>query len=94
MTMQSNKSDGLWLSPSDRADARRAFARSSVPRAVPEGHVLAHNHIRHRERTRHGTNGFRCWMWPKADVPREFTPCTCGWSGLPHVAERPGLRPS
>jgi hypothetical protein len=29
---------------------------------------------------------FRAWTWPKAEVPRNFKKCNCGWSGLPHYA--------
>jgi hypothetical protein len=59
----------------------------NVPRKIPPGRVLDHNHIRHTIRTPHGWRGFRCWTWPKGKVPRNFRRCKCGWSGLPHYAQ-------
>jgi hypothetical protein len=60
----------------------------TVPRTIPPGRVLAHNHIQHTSNTVCGVNGFRAWTWPKENVPRNFVKCPCGWSGLPHVALR------
>jgi hypothetical protein len=57
-----------------------------IPKSVAPGRVLAHNHVEHTLTTRCGVNGFRAWTWAKADKPRNFTKCNCGWSGLPHVA--------
>jgi hypothetical protein len=67
---------------------RRFYNRFGVPRTIPAGRVLAHNHIRHTVDTPHGLNGFRCWTWPQGEVPRNFMHCECGWSGLPHYALR------
>lgn len=58
-----------------------------LPR-IPEGHVLAHNHIMHTVFMPRGLNGFRWWTWPKEKKPRNFIRCKCGWSGLPHYAIR------
>ena len=69
-----------------KSDAR--YIGSGVPRKVPEGRVLAHNHVQHSIGMRPGVNGFRCWTWPKESVPPHFVNCPCGWSGLPHVALR------
>jgi hypothetical protein len=38
---------------------------TGIPRKVPEGRVLAHNHIRHTIDMLSGINGFRYWTWPK-----------------------------
>jgi hypothetical protein len=57
----------------------RFYQTDVIPHLVPPGRVLAHNRVRH-------TNGFRCWTWLKDEVPPDFTPCECGWSGLPHLA--------
>lgn len=64
------------------------WGSSTVPKAVPEGRILAHNHIMHTARTRHGVRGFRCWVWAPEDIPEHFAPCPCGWSGLPHYARK------
>ena len=66
-------------------DERRGCG-SGVPRKVPAGRVLAHNHVWHTVDFPNGANGFRCWTWPKGKVPRGFKRCGCGWAGLPHVA--------
>jgi hypothetical protein len=57
----------------------------TVPREIPAGFVLMHNHVQHNTRTRSGTRGFRGWFQP-APWP-DFMPCNCGWSGLPHYAK-------
>jgi len=63
-----------------------------VPQEVPKGRVLAHNQIEHTARTPNGVRSFRWWTWPKGEVPPDFKPCKCGWSGLPHVARKPDRR--
>jgi hypothetical protein len=63
-----------------------------VPQEVPKGRVLAHNQIQHTARTPNGVRSFRWWTWPKGEVPPDFKPCKCGWSGLPHVARKPDRR--
>ena len=51
------------------------------PKSIPAGRVLAHNGVAHNQ-------GFRCWTWPKENVPPGFAPCHCGsLNGLPHVAD-------
>jgi hypothetical protein len=77
--MTSKKSDGFrgWSGGIGR-----------IPRKVPEGRVLAHNHVMHTKGMPHGLNGFRCFTWPKGKQPRHFVRCPCGWSGLPHYAWR------
>jgi hypothetical protein len=53
----------------------------TIPRAIPTGNVLVHNHVRHAADTPCGINGFRAWMQnPDHGLER----CKCGWSGLPH----------
>jgi hypothetical protein len=59
-----------------------------VPRSIPAGRILAHNHVQHTVDMGYGVNGFRCWTWPKDKVPRNFKRCKCGWSGLPHYRLR------
>ena len=53
-----------------------------VPKKIPVGRVLAHNHVRHEKTTPNGVSGFRAWtQLPDAE---ELQACDCGWSGLPH----------
>jgi hypothetical protein len=59
-----------------------------VPRTIPEGRVLAHNHVAHGDNWPCGPNGFRWWTWPKENKPRWFVRCSCGWMDLPHFAYR------
>ena len=57
-----------------------------MPKSIPKGRVLAHNRFAFN-------NGFRCWTWPKENVPPGFAPCHCGsLNGLPHVADEDGRR--
>jgi hypothetical protein len=57
-----------------------------LPRSVPEGRVLMHNHIIHGPNWPTGPNGFLAWT---AIMPYEgFVRCPCGWAGLPHYAMR------
>jgi hypothetical protein len=56
-----------------------------VPRSVPAGRFLAHNHIQHTTDMPHGMNGFRCWTLTK---PTGLVKCKCGWAGLPHYRVR------
>jgi hypothetical protein len=67
-------------------DGQRYGEMDQIPRKVPEGRVLAHNHARHTADMGCGWNGFRWWTWPKEQVPPNFAPCACGYAGLPHVA--------
>ena len=59
-----------------------------LPKSIPAGRILAHNHVVHTLRTRSGTRGFRWWTWRQDEVPGNFESCPCGWSGLPHVANK------
>jgi hypothetical protein len=57
-----------------------------MPKKIPPGRVIAHNHILHGPDWPIGINGFRAWTasQPHAD----FVLCPCGWSGLEHYAHR------
>ena len=70
------------------SDGSRYVRGFTVPRSIPAGRVLAHNHVQHTSGMGCGINGFRAWTWPEDKVPRHFIKCPCGWSGLPHVAAR------
>jgi hypothetical protein len=59
-----------------------------LPRKVPAGRVLAHNHVRHTVDMQQGRNGFRAWTWPEEKKPQNFVRCSCGYAGLPHYAIR------
>jgi len=78
----------LTLTMTDRQRKRYFNKPGNLPRKVPVGRVLAHNHVMHTSGMGHGINGFRCWSWPKGKVPRNFGKCKCGWSGLPHYRHR------
>lgn len=70
------------------AAERRAAYLNKIPKEIPEGRVLAHNTAQHHAETKPDTDGFRCWTWRADDVLHRYIPCSCGWSGLPHVALR------
>jgi hypothetical protein len=46
-----------------------------IPRTVPPGQVLVHNHI--RPARRQATRGFRYWLQP---LDEHVEPCECGWA--------------
>ena len=54
---------------------------STVPRQVPEGRIVVHNHVRPAKQL--GDRGFRAWT-EAADTPLRV-PCPCGWA--PHLAK-------
>lgn len=56
----------------------------TIPRTIPHGRILIHNHIRHTPKTGSGLNGFRAWTEPEATKPDHYVKCRCKWSGLPH----------
>lgn len=64
----------------------RYCRNSAVPRSIPAGRILAHNHVQHTIDMPNGVNGFRCWS--QRNVPPNFKRCRCGWSGLPHYRLR------
>jgi hypothetical protein len=67
---------------------RNPGARKGVPRKIPAGFYIVHNHVQHTIDTAYGLNGFRYWLEPKPINYRKFMACKCGWSGLPHFAAR------
>jgi hypothetical protein len=58
-----------------------------VPKSVPAGRYLAHNHVQHTVDATPGVNGFRAWTEPKP-VRGGYAKCDCGWSGLRHYRPR------
>lgn len=58
----------------------------AVPKSVGPGRVLCHNDVWHTVDMPNGLNGFRAWTCDKAELPKRFIKCPCGWSGLPHYA--------
>jgi hypothetical protein len=54
----------------------------TVPKKIAAGRVLVHNHMKHKETTPNGVNGFRAWT--QLPDGEGLTRCDCGWSGLPH----------
>lgn len=65
-----------------KSETKMRYVRSGiVPKTVPAGRVLVHNHIFHAVDQPAGANGFRAWTQaPAVDLLK----CSCGWSGLPH----------
>jgi hypothetical protein len=64
-------------------DENRYVGRG-VPRKIPPGRVLSHNHVTHGPDWPTGPNGFRAWTNAKR-LPN-FVLCPCGWAGLKHYA--------
>jgi hypothetical protein len=73
------------------SDERHYYVKSNtVPREIPPGMVLHHNHIAHTLRTPSDVRGFRGWF-RTAPLPG-FKKCGCGWSGLPHYSRNPDYK--
>ena len=73
-----------------RAEWQRLRARRTrgltIPRSIPPGRVLMHNHVVHGPDWVCGLNGFRCWT---ADARfADFEECPCGYGGLKHYARK------
>ena len=80
-----------------RALGERRYIPHGVPRGVPAGRVLVHNHVRHRPGTHVGVRGFRAWTQP-VGYGTPIILCACGWAPLagPHYRmdlERPRTCP-
>ena len=71
----------------ERADGMSYITTEALPRTIPNGCVLAHNHVWHTIDMTPGRNGFRAWTWPRGKKPRHFMRCNCGWAGLLHYAD-------
>jgi len=56
----------------------------TVPRKIPAGQILVHNHMTHEENTPSGKGGFRGWFQTRLPSRAKLVSCDCGWSGLPH----------
>src|SRR5262245_48385404 len=48
-----------------------------IPKVIPDGSVLVHNHIRPTRRL--GSRGFRAWL--QTPFTTKVLPCDCGWAG-------------
>ena len=62
---------------------------SAMPRSVPKGRVLVHNHIPAKDEGKDrkpGESNFRAWT--EKPSRRLLVRCDCGWSGLPHFRPR------
>jgi hypothetical protein len=56
----------------------------TVPRKIPKGRVLVHNHVipvGFHKWLHNGASGFRAWTQKRDD---SLVRCLCGWSDLPH----------
>jgi len=54
---------------------------TAIPKVVPEGKIVVHNHI--RPAVRLGVRGFRAWLADKGDPVYER--CDCDWA--PRLSE-------
>jgi hypothetical protein len=59
-----------------------------LPRKVPAGKFLWHNHVQRCVGMGHGVNGLRCWNGFLPVDYRKFERCHCGWVDLPHYKIR------
>ena len=57
------------------------YIRFCVPRTIPAGRVLVHNHVQREVDTPSGLRGFRAWTQKRSN---KLVLCECGWAGLPH----------
>jgi hypothetical protein len=60
----------------------------TVPRKIPKGRVLVHNHVvpvGFHKWLQHGASGFRAWTQKKSE---RLVRCHCGWTDLPHYHVR------
>jgi len=62
----------------------RIYGDGVPPPEIPDGWVLAHNHVQHGRRGPAGPKGFRWWVGNT--VPKGFELCGCGWMDLTHYA--------
>ncbi|MGB9392467.1 MAG: hypothetical protein WCB70_21105 [Xanthobacteraceae bacterium] len=72
---------------SDQMPPRLTFTRP-IPRKVPEGKFLWHNHVQHCVGMPHGWNGFRYRYGMLPVNYRKFERCQCGVTELPHYKVR------
>lgn len=63
-------------------------AQLHVPRKVPGGRFIWHNHVQHRVGMSHGFNGFRYRNGLLPADYRVFMRCHCGVTDLPHHSIR------
>ena len=66
----------------DADPSPRGYVEGKLPRSVPEGRVLVHNHVRHEPDTPTGVNGFRAWTVPVDWQAVPLVECDCGWAPL------------
>jgi hypothetical protein len=59
----------------------------TVPKNIPQGRVLMHNHVIHGQYWPCGINGFRAWTDIKPTPG--FVLCPCGYADLKHYALEP-----
>lgn len=60
----------------------------TVPRTVPDGCFIWHNHVMHTVGMGHGLNGFRYRYAQRPINYRLMMRCHCGVIGLPHYSIR------
>ena len=60
-----------------RIESRLGTYLLSMPKAVPAGRLLVHNHVQPTRRI--GSRGFRIWL-ALPDTPPTLQRCTCRWA--------------
>jgi hypothetical protein len=74
-------------------DRHSACPLGKVPTKIKPGRVLYHNHVMHTVSMGNGHNGFRCWTQPASrSILEGYAECPCGWSGLPHYADKDHIK--
>jgi hypothetical protein len=58
-----------------KAEIARSYVKA-IPRELPDGMVLVHNHVRPARRI--GTRGFRAWT---SKLDDSLVVCPCDWAG-------------
>jgi hypothetical protein len=51
---------------------------ASIPKVLPRGTVLVHNHV--IPRAKQGADGFRFWLDDDPSQQGRIEPCDCGWA--------------
>jgi hypothetical protein len=76
----SNKRERIYPSPN--------LSAGQIPRKVPKGKFIWHNHVQHCVGMGHGINGFRYRQGTLPVNYHEFMRCQCGVIDLPHYSIR------
>ncbi len=65
------------VSKTKQKTVHRYVRIGTIPKTVPAGLMLVHNHIQHDADTPAGLNGFRAWL---STPEPQYVACDCGWA--------------